>query len=106
MVRLSRTHYEDLINAGIKVIEQPMMAHAKVVLGGNRLVVSSMNLSHGSKFMDHELGVAVDDAKIASEMVDHFKYDFARGKLLTLSDVRGPTTQLFRAVRQLTRFKF
>jgi cardiolipin synthase A/B len=66
--------YPDLQAAGVEVWEHPVMAHAKVVLSDDRVLIGTTNLDAWALYRNWEVGVLIEDATIA-DSVQHDVFD-------------------------------
>lgn len=84
--KLSTLHFNDLVDAGVKVYEQPGMSHAKVWLVDDVATVGSMNLSRRATRYDHELSVVVRGGALPSQLEAMFRRDFRRSDPVTAAE--------------------
>ncbi len=84
----ARSHYEELIRAGVKVYEyQPTMIHSKVIItDGIWSAVGSPNLDYHSMEFNEENILGFQDAKIAAELSADFQEDLSRAVEIKLEE--------------------
>jgi cardiolipin synthase len=75
---ITRSFYQRLQAAGVKIGEWPDVLHAKTLLTDDHAIVSSLNLSRRAAWHDHEMGYATTEPTLVSD-VERFFADSARG---------------------------
>lgn len=90
MTLLSRSFYPELLKAGVKVFEEPRMAHAKVMLVDDAASVGSMNLTRTSAEVDRELNIATATPQFVRDVENMFRSDEKIAKRVAKTDVRAP----------------
>ena len=91
-LRVSRvaasTFYEDLLDAGVRILEyQPTMIHQKVTVVDDGLVVlGSANMNQRSLLQDDEIQLVVDDPDFAAAMSSMLDEDVAASRLVSAGD--------------------
>lgn len=79
---LSRSFYPQLLDAGVKVIEQQTMSHEKIVLADDEASVGSTNITRRALHGDYELNVRVNEPAFVSQVSAMMLNDEARGRLV------------------------
>jgi cardiolipin synthase len=79
MAMALRSNYGRLLDAGVTVLEHPVMCHTKVTLADDRVLLGSCNLDARSLWMNFELGIFVEDGAFASQ-VRHELFEVQAGK--------------------------
>ncbi len=92
--------YRDLVDAGVKVYEQPGMSHAKVSLVDGVATVGSMNLTRRAMLWDHEAGIASDDPAFRRQVEHLFMQDFSKGHQVTAEDADAPLAKVARTLHR------
>jgi len=67
VIKLARTFYRQLLDAGVEITERPEMLHAKSWLADDTVTVGSMNLSHSSMTRAREVMARIDDPRLREE---------------------------------------
>jgi cardiolipin synthase len=100
----AQTHYEDLIESGVKVYEyQPTFIHSKtVVIDGAWSIIGSPNLNVRSRQLDEENAYGILDADLASALERTFFEDLKRSEAISLDEWRK-RSPLLRLVQRLSR---
>ena len=80
---IGATFYRELVDAGVKVFEQPGMSHAKASLVDGIASAGSLNTTRRAMLWDHELMLASDDAPFVKQIENLFDTDFERSTLVT-----------------------
>jgi cardiolipin synthase len=94
-VRLAgRGYYEGLLESGVRIFEyEPTMMHAKtVVVDGIWCVVGSSNMDERSTELNEENNLAIADARLARQIEEGLRADFARSREIRLEDWRRRST--------------
>jgi cardiolipin synthase len=73
---IGSTFYRELVDAGVKVYEQPGMSHAKVSLVDGIASVGSLNMTRRAMLWDHELMMASDNKPFVGQIEHLFSHDF------------------------------
>ena len=60
-----RHHYERLMDAGVRILLHPQMAHAKVMRIDHRVFIGGCNLDDLSLFRNNELDLLFEDDAVA-----------------------------------------
>lgn len=68
MAMALQNHYGRLLDAGVVVLEHPVMCHTKVTLADDRVLLGSCNLDARSLWMNYELGLFIEDAAFAEQV--------------------------------------
>jgi len=68
MAMALRNNYVRLLDAGVTVLEHPVMCHTKVTVADDRALLGSCNLDARSLWMNYELGLFVEDAGFAEHV--------------------------------------
>ncbi len=68
MAMALQNHYGRLLEAGVAVLEHPVMCHTKVTLADDRVLLGSCNLDARSLWMNYELGLFIEDAAFAEQV--------------------------------------
>jgi cardiolipin synthase len=72
----------ELLAAGVEVWEHPVLAHAKVVLADDRVLIGTTNLDAWALYRNWEAGLLFEDASIAETVRrDLFDRDVAASRL-------------------------
>jgi cardiolipin synthase len=90
-VRFSaHNHYDDLVEAGVKVYEyQPTFAHAKyLVVDGEWSIIGSANLNSRSRKLDEENVFGILDAALGAELESLFTADSGKSEQIALETWR------------------
>jgi len=66
-----RANYQRLIDAGIRIVKHPDMAHAKVMRVDDSAMVGGCNLDALSLFHNFELNLLFEDAAVAQRVQEH-----------------------------------
>lgn len=76
---MSRSYYEQLVTAGVKVYEYtPGMVHAKTFVSDDRYaVVGSINLDYRSLYLHHECAVWMSDTPAVEQMKEAFEEELS-----------------------------
>lgn len=101
---LARSHYEDLISAGVRIYEYtPGFLHAKVFLSDDiRGVVGSINLDYRSLYLHYECAAYLYKVAALSDIKADFSDTMAKSQLITSEDVKN-IPLLSRAVAALLK---
>jgi cardiolipin synthase len=86
MTDLSRSYYQELVDAGVKIYEEPRMNHAKVLLSDDHVSVGSMNMTHASAIHDYELNVETTEPALRAQVEGFFQQDFGSTHQVTRQD--------------------
>lgn len=105
MHTLGRGSYSRLLDAGVKIYEQPEMAHQKLLRRDNVFTVSSFNLCHRSVAKDFELGAAIVDTRVAATLHSKFLEDIARARPIVREDVASRGTRALAKVVEHLRIR-
>lgn len=86
----SRAHYEELIEAGIRIYEyRPAMVHAKSLIVDRLWTsVGSFNFDNRSIKLNDEVALIIRDEALAGQLEDIFFEDLAYAKEVTLQEMR------------------
>ena len=100
----AQTHYEELIEAGVKVYEyQPTFIHSKVaVIDGAWSIIGSPNLNVRSRQLDEENAYGILDADLGATLERTFLDDVRRAEEISLDKWRK-RSPLLRLVQRLSR---
>jgi cardiolipin synthase len=81
-----RSYYESLLRAGVEIYEyQHGLMHAKTLtIDGQWSLVGTANFDTRSLFLNFEVGVAVYDETIATQLEEQFERDVARSNRISL----------------------
>ena len=92
--RLTRSYYQPLIQAGVKIYEyKPGFIHAKSILADDRIgVVGTINLDYRSLYLHFECGTMMIGSSALRSLKEDCMFTFAKSKKLTIDDCR---TSLF-----------
>ena len=87
---LTRSYYNDLINAGVKVYEYtPGFIHSKVVLSDDKIAtVGSANFDYRSLYHHFECGTCIYGSEEISSIYDDFIEIFEISKLMQKKDLK------------------
>lgn len=87
---LARSHYAELISAGVKIYEYtPGFVHAKgFVSDGERAVVGSINLDYRSLFLHFECACYFYGNAVVSQVEDDMQDTLKKCQLITLEDCK------------------
>jgi cardiolipin synthase len=87
---LAKSHYRELITAGVKIYEYtPGFVHAKVFLSDDvRGVVGSINLDYRSLYLHYECAAYLYKVSALSHINADFNDTFAKSQLVTMEDVK------------------
>ncbi len=95
---LAKSHYPDLIGAGVKIYEYtPGFVHAKVFLSDDRHgVVGTINLDYRSLYHHFECAAYLYKVPALADIMADFQDTFSKSQLITMVDVRNEplTTRL------------
>ncbi|MDQ2695381.1 MAG: phospholipase D-like domain-containing protein [Pseudomonadota bacterium] len=85
-----RTHYEDLLRAGVRIFEyQPAMIHAKtLVVDGLWATVGTFNFDNRSMKLNNEVALMVRDREFGAQLEAAFAADLDHAREITLEEVR------------------
>lgn len=97
---LGATWYDSLLEAGVKVYEQPGMAHAKAAIIDGVASVGSLNMTSRALDADHESVLVSDDASFVQQLGAVFSADFARAQPVGTADANGAALRVGRALRR------
>ena len=100
------TFYRELVNAGVKVYEQPGMSHAKVSLVDDVASVGSLNMTRRAMLWDHELMVASDQRPFVGQIEQLFETDFAKSTLVTPEQANSRGSRIGEAIRKGTNLRW
>lgn len=103
---LAKSHYTELINAGVGVYEYlPGFIHAKVAVSDDTEgVVGSINLDFRSLYLHYECAVYVVSSDVIKKILDDFSHTFEKCKRIALSDVKSDSLLLKLAGKLLKLF--
>ena len=81
-----RSYYESLLRAGVEIYEyQQGLMHAKTLtIDGQWSLVGTANFDTRSLFLNFEVGVAVYDERIATQLEEQFEQDVAHSTRISL----------------------
>lgn len=87
---LSRSYYEDLIKAGVKIYEYtPGFVHAKMVVSDDTsAIVGSTNFDFRSLFLHYESGVLIHNSRTVNAIYNDFESMMLSSHLVSLRDVK------------------
>ncbi len=87
----SRSHYKELIRAGVKIYEYtPGFMHAKTFLSDNKkAVVGTINLDYRSLYHHFECGLYMEDVAAIDEIKLDFKKTLEKSQRVTLEDIKN-----------------
>jgi cardiolipin synthase len=100
------TYYRELVNAGVKVYEQPGMSHAKVSLVDDVASVGSLNMTRRAMLWDHELQLASDRRPFVEQVERLFETDFAASTLVDRDRANSAAHRIGETVRRGTGLKW
>lgn len=100
-IRLGRTHYRELLDAGVEVFERTTMTHAKGWLADDVVNVGSMNLSHSSMARAREVMARVEDAGLARDYEAFHTGLRDAARRVTAELVAGRGVRILTAIRKL-----
>lgn len=103
---IGQTFYKELVDAGVKVYEQPGMSHAKVSLIDDVASVGSLNMTRRAMLWDHELMVATDEAPFIEQVEQLFTTDFGRSTLVTEDRANALPARIGELIRKGTGLKW
>ena len=88
---LAKTHYRELLEAGVKIYEYtPGFVHAKVfVSDGRRATVGSINLDYRSLYHHFEVGLYVDGNRVIGDILEDFQKTLDKCQQISLEDTRA-----------------
>jgi cardiolipin synthase A/B len=83
-----RSYYESLLRAGVEIYEyQHGLMHAKTLtIDHEWSLVGTANFDNRSLFLNFEVGVAVYDERVATELEDQFERDIAHSNRILLDE--------------------
>jgi cardiolipin synthase len=87
---LGRSHYESLINAGIKIYEYtPGFIHSKMIIADNELVmIGSVNFDFRSMYCNFENGVLINSGKTILNIKQDFDSIISSSHLVSYRDLK------------------
>ncbi|MCE8539985.1 cardiolipin synthase [Ruegeria pomeroyi] len=87
----SRSYYEDLLTAGVKIYEfQPGLLHTKsMTVDGEIALIGSANMDRRSFELNYENNILFHDAKLTADMRARQKLYIAESRAVTLEQVQG-----------------
>ena len=88
MAMALRNNYGRLLDAGVTVLEHPVMCHTKVTLADDRVLLGSCNLDARSLWMNYELGMFIEDGGFASQVRSEL-FEVQAGKSKPVALVEG-----------------
>lgn len=100
------TFYRELVDAGVKIYEQPGMSHAKVSLIDDIASAGSLNMTRRAMLWDHELQLASDDPAFVKQVDDLFTTDFAKSTLITSEQANSFGYRAGELLRKATGLKW
>jgi cardiolipin synthase len=103
---IGSTFYRELVDAGVKIYEQPGMSHAKVSLIDDVASAGSLNMTRRAMLWDHELMVASDDKPFVSQVEQLFNTDFSRSTLVTPETANAFSARAGETIRKATGLKW
>lgn len=103
---VGQTFYRELVNAGVKVYEQPGMSHAKVSLVDDVASVGSLNMTRRAMLWDHELMIASDEKQFVGQIENLFTTDFGKSSLVSQEQANGTGARIGEAIRKGTGLKW
>lgn len=88
---LAKTHYRELLEAGVKIYEYtPGFVHAKVFISdGRRATVGSINLDYRSLYHHFEVGLYVDGNRVIGDILEDFQKTLDKCQQISLEDTRA-----------------
>lgn len=88
LLAIQRSHYGDLLKAGIKIYENPkVILHAKsAVIDGVWTVIGSSNLDHRSVLYNDEVDVVVLGTQTGKEIEQMFEADVRKSRQISLEE--------------------
>jgi cardiolipin synthase len=103
---IGSTFYRELVDAGVKVYEQPGMSHAKVSLVDDVASVGSLNMTRRAMLWDHELMMASDEQPFVRQIEGLFNTDFARSTEVTSARANALSARAGEMLRKMTGLKW
>lgn len=87
---LSRTYYDELIEAGVKIYEfEHVFNHSKMgIFDDEYSIIGSTNLDYRSLYSDHQTLVFVYDKKINEKIEENFLLDFKYSSLIKVNPLK------------------
>ena len=88
---LAKTHYRELLEAGVKIYEYtPGFVHAKVFVSDDRrATVGSINLDYRSLYHHFEVGLYVDGNRVIGDILEDFQKTLDKCQQVSLEDTRA-----------------
>ena len=88
---LAKTHYRELLEAGVKIYEYtPGFVHAKVFVSDDRrATVGSINLDYRSLYHHFEVGLYVDGNRVIGDILEDFQRTLDKCQQISLEDTRA-----------------
>lgn len=88
---LAKTHYRELLEAGVKIYEYtPGFVHAKVFVSDDRrATVGSINLDYRSLYHHFEVGLYVDGNRVIRDILEDFQKTLDKCQQISLEDTRA-----------------
>ena len=88
---LAKTHYRELLEAGVKIYEYtPGFVHAKVFVSDDRrATVGSINLDYRSLYHHFEVGLYVDGNRVIGDILEDFQKTLDKCQQISLEDTRA-----------------
>lgn len=105
-IRLGRTHYRELLDAGVEIYERTTMTHAKGWMADDVVTVGSMNLSHSSMTRAREVMARVEDATLAADYASFHTELRSEAVRVGESVLAERGVRALTAARRLLRLKF
>jgi cardiolipin synthase len=103
---IGSTFYRELVDAGVKVYEQPGMSHAKVSLVDGIASAGSLNMTRRAMLWDHELMMTSDQQPFVEQIEQLFNTDFARSNLVTAERAASWSARAGELLRKGTGLKW
>ncbi|WP_124067916.1 cardiolipin synthase [Clostridium sp. E02] len=87
---LSRSHYKELIKAGVQILEySPGFIHGKVFLSDDiKAAVGTINMDYRSLYLHFECGTYIYKNEVIQEIQKDFKDTFRQCHLVSLEDLK------------------
>ena len=98
--KISRSFYEDLVDAGIPVHGYERMMHGKLWLADDVVTVGSTNASRGSLEFYGEMSASIEDAAVAAKTVSMLEHDWQIAPAYTEASLHNTATRVLRVARQ------
>lgn len=102
---LAKTHYKELIPAGVKIYEYtPGFVHSKLFLSDNcKAVAGTINLDYRSLYLHFECAVYMYGTSVTAEILKDFESTFPKCKAVCTADIKkqGIFTRLWGGLLKL-----